>query len=190
LFNAVRFRVYAAWPCDITTVGVIAAEEATRLGSPIAARQLTGMVRNIHRWMKRRWKGRRTSTGKYINRGRDSLAVSGLDLAERQAVAGRRTAEARARITDEQLRTAVARLENRGLRVTQAAIAAEAGVSIRTVARWQQPDIRCPSVKDAATACFRINDEATVHCGAPSAHAALILGSGSSGTESLFERGS
>ena len=146
LFHTLRYRVYAGWPMSAADVHGMAIEQAAALGSPINERQLLGMARRIHGWCTRHYTGR-------VNRGRDRLEGSGLELAEKQAIAGRRTAMARANARPTALEQAAARLLARGLTLTKAALAAEAGCSPRTVQRaWRGGDIRCPSGKAPAGA--------------------------------------
>jgi hypothetical protein len=157
LFDAARHRVYASWPLTADQVAGIAAEEAAALGSPITPRQLAGMARRMHAWMTRHYRvdaGRRRADGSPMHRGRDRLEGASLDLCERQAVAARRTAEGRRKASAEAARAALARLTATGQRATQAAVAAAAGLSERTVrGLWvelspaQKPARRCRSVR-------------------------------------------
>ncbi|MHB0699107.1 hypothetical protein, partial [Roseomonas mucosa] len=73
------------------------------------------------------------------------LDAASLDLSERQALGGKHGGKTRAAGTDAKISAAVARLQAAGRPLTQAAIAAEAGVSDRTVrSRWK-PENQCPS---------------------------------------------
>lgn len=158
LFDTARYRVYARWPLDAAEVADVVTAAAAELGSPITPRQAAGMARRMHAWCSRHL------AGCPINRGRDRLAGTGLDLRERQAIAGRRTAEQRRTASAEAARAAVARLAAEGQPVTQVAVAKAADLSERTVRRlWPTlptpalappslPDRRCPSGRAAVAA--------------------------------------
>ena len=79
-----------------------------------------------------------------IRRGIMGLEAASLDLSERQALGGKYGARANAADTDRRITSAIARLQVRGVRLTQVAIATEAGISERTVRR-RRPDIQCLS---------------------------------------------
>jgi hypothetical protein len=160
LFHVLRRRVYQAWqvrPLSAAEIRSMAAEVAAELGSPISDRQRDGMARRIHRWMVERYTARRVAGGRAIRRGRDRAAAAGLGLAQKQAVAGRRTAAARREATAAKLQQALAHLGAAGEPVTQAALAAAAGVSERTVQRWQAStagDRRCASGRGTGAAAL------------------------------------
>ncbi|HZE18177.1 MAG TPA: replication initiation protein, partial [Mycobacterium sp.] len=148
LFDTLRARVYAAWPLSAAEVEAMSAEIAISLGSPIRDRQRIGMARRIYDWMRRRYTGRRSGAGRWINRGRDRRHSADLDLRGRQRVAGHRTAEQRQSASMRKLCEAAERLKAAGCRITRAALAAEAGLSERTVQRYRhalEGDKRCPS---------------------------------------------
>lgn len=156
LFDASRHQIYAAWPLTADQVQGIVAEQVAALGSPISDRQRAGMAARMHRWMVRNYRadaGRRRADGSPMQRGRDRLEGASLDLCERQAVAARRTAEGRRQASEAAIREAAARLAAAGGPVTAAALAAEAGLSERTLRRirnqpqdgHQGADRRCPS---------------------------------------------
>lgn len=150
VFDALRHRVYAAWPCSAQDVEGMAAETVAALGSPISPKQLAGMARRMHAWCSRNYTARRTAAGCDINRGRDRLEMSGLDLPEKQAVAGRRTSQAVRDRTVDKLRSAADSIIASGAPLTRATLAAAAAMSPRTVQRWWRDiegggDKRCPS---------------------------------------------
>ncbi len=126
-------------------------EEACRCNSefspPLPASEVRSTVKSIWRWMltkfsgRRRYQGARRANGHRApdgKRGRDREKGIGLTPSERQSLAGRTTAAARAAATAAKIDAAIARLHAAGKQVTQAAIATEAGIGIATVKRkWQ-----------------------------------------------------
>jgi hypothetical protein len=134
LFDMVRFWAYDREERD---GGVILAE-AMRVNAtfaePLPAAEVSATARSIAKFMRSRYRPRSGASG---TRGRDSAIGAGLTIEGRQAVAGRVSAAARATTTDAKIAAAVDRLRDGAKRVTQAAVASEAGVSLRTVkGRW------------------------------------------------------
>ena len=146
LFHTLRYRVYAGWPMSAADVHGLAIEQAATLGSPIRDRQLLGMARRIHTWCSRHYTGK-------ANRGRDRLDGCGLDMAERQRIAGLNTARDKRFARPVTLEQAASRVLASGRTLTKSTLAAEANVSPRTVQRWWGGgDKCCPSGKAVATA--------------------------------------
>ncbi|GGJ05045.1 primase C-terminal domain-containing protein [Neoroseomonas lacus] len=134
LFDLVRWWAYDR---DERDGGLILAE-AMRVNAtfaePLPAAEVTATAKSIARFMLSRF---RPGTGASSTRGRDSTIGAGLTIEARQIVAGRVSAAARAATTDAKIAAAMDRLREGAKRVTQAAVAGEAGVSLRTVkARW------------------------------------------------------
>jgi hypothetical protein len=134
LFDMVRFWAYDRQERD---GGVILAEAVRANGTfavPLPGAEVSATARSIAKFMRSRYSPR---SGASSTRGRDSAIGAGLTTEGRQAVAGRVSAAARAATTDAKIAAAVDRLRDGAKRVTQAAVANEAGVSLRTVkARW------------------------------------------------------
>lgn len=169
LFDMVRFWAYAREERD---GGVILAEAVRVNGTfaePLPRAEVSATARSIAKFMRSRFSPR---SGASSTRGRDSAIGAGLTIEGRQAVAGRVSAAARATTTDAKIAAAVDRLRDGAKRVTQAAVAIEAGVSLRTVkARWigltQPPVIVQDAVlSGSATASSPIQMEG----GTPAAH--------------------
>jgi len=134
LFDLVRWWAYDHAETSTEAIRV----EAERINAsgifatPLPAAEVSGLARSIGRFMRTRYRPQREDD---VRRGRDREAGADLPPKARQALAGQRTAAADAEATDARIATALATLQLSGAAVTQAAVAAEAGVSDRTVRR-------------------------------------------------------
>lgn len=148
LFDQVRWWAYDR---DEQDGGAILAE-AERINAtfaaPLPASEVAATARSIAKFMHARFRPR---PGPGPGRGRDREAGADLPPEARKALAGQQTAALRATKTVAQISAAMERMQRDGKRITQAAVAAEAGVSLRTVKdRWDnlhQPQVM---VQDAA----------------------------------------
>jgi hypothetical protein len=134
--NVALFKMTSRWAYDSCEREESAIQaEATRINAgfpiPLPASEVAATARSICSFMNTRFRPRFGSTG----RRRDFSTNRGMDARARLAFAGRRTAECRGATTGARITAARAQLKAAGERVTQAAIAARAGVSVRTVQR-------------------------------------------------------
>ena len=143
LFDAARFRIYQLARDDFgrainaDVVREIIEAEADRLGSPASERDRAGMTKRIVRWMRTRWRRQTGRAGHGRNGGTMGLNLSDLPLHKKQSLAAKRSRAAVAALNDLKIGVAFEALRAEGIHVTQAAVAARAGVSLRTVAsRW------------------------------------------------------
>jgi len=138
LFDAARFRVYAAGATDDDEIRSIIDAEAERLGSPATDRARATMAKGMGRFMRTKWGRRRgRSAGCGRNRGTMHLERKDLPLPEKQSLAAKRSRAIVAARNDLAIGAAFEALRAEGIHVTQAAVAVRAGVSLRTVAsRW------------------------------------------------------
>jgi len=150
LFHASRFPVYDLGTSDLTTIRAVVDEQAQRIGSPAGPSQREHIARSIARFMRSKY----TGTGsQHVRRGVLGLDAASLDLAERQALGGKYGATQNAADTDRRIADAESRLQAKGKKLTAVAVAAEAGVSERTVRdRRQKPEKQCASGKAALVA--------------------------------------
>lgn len=143
LFDMVRFWAYDREERDGGLIQAEAMRVNGTFGVALPVAEVSATARSIAKFMRSRYRPR---SGVGSTRGRDSAIGGGLTIEARQIVAGRVSAAARAATTDAKIAGAMDRLREGEKRVTQAAVASEAGVSLRTVkARWrsvtQPPDM-------------------------------------------------
>jgi hypothetical protein len=136
LFDLLRFWAYDGAETDEHRI----AAEAERINRgfpvPLSDNEIAAIVRSVARFMAKRYRPR---TGINSRRGRDRLAGAGLPPRGRQVLSGQVTAAGRARATDHKIQAARDALQAAGRRATQKAVAAEAGLSLRTVkSRWRR----------------------------------------------------
>jgi hypothetical protein len=118
------------------------------LAQPLPLAGVRATARSITGFMNTRYRPRHGADNR---RGRDREAGAGLDPEARQALAGVRSAAARAVATNAKISAAVAQLHSKGQRITQAAVAAAAGVGVATVKRrWGTLRASHGMVSDAA----------------------------------------
>ncbi|WP_219761630.1 replication initiation protein [Neoroseomonas alba] len=156
LFDQVRWFAYDHQERDGGAILAEAMRVNSTFAEPLPASEVAATARSIAKFMHSRYRPR---SGISSPRGRDRAACAGLALEEeRQAVAGRTTAAARAAETNTKIAAAVEGIRLAGERVTQAAVAAAACVSLRTVKRrWaaiSTPSGKVPNavVSDSGTA--------------------------------------
>ena len=135
-----RLRWYAYDHHQTSTENLAAEGQRINLemfATPLPDAEVIQTAGSVGRFMRDHYRPRHTpGTG----RGRDRQATAGLPGKARQGFAGRVTAHDRRAKTDCRFLAGVARLRAAGKRVTQAAVAAETGLSLRTVkSRWRQP---------------------------------------------------
>lgn len=135
LFDQVRWWAYDHVERDGGAILAEAERVNATFATPLPVSEVTATAHSIARFMASRFRPRH---GASSTRGRDREAGAKLaTLGERQALAGRATAAGRAAATDAKIDAALARLRAARQCATQAAIAAAAGVSLRTIkARW------------------------------------------------------
>lgn len=133
LFDHVRAWAYRRRVTDLALIEAEALRANATFDRPLPSREVRDTAASIARFMGGKF-GRRGGR----KPGKPTMQDDGATAAERRAKAARATAAARARAMDERIAEAVAALVDAGAKVTQAAVAAEAGVSVRTVAaRWE-----------------------------------------------------
>jgi hypothetical protein len=138
LFDASRYSVYnlahrdGAAARDLTCIRAIVDEEADRLGSPATDRGRERIARSIHKFMTERYGRRLTKRIVMPKIGPRGIDPS-LPLIEKQRLSVQRTNAIRKSTTDAKIAAAIDDLQAEGLPLTQAAIAARAGVCIRSV---------------------------------------------------------
>ena len=138
LFDLVRWWAYHHQERDGGAIQAEADRTNATFSDPLPTSEVRATARSITRFMVMRYRPR---TGSADGRGRDHTAGTGLTPVERRALSGRTTATQRAAGTDRAINTAVAALRAEGQTLTQAAIAAKAGVSVRSVrSRWKRQD--------------------------------------------------
>lgn len=148
MFDTIRRWAYDRAECDGGLILAEALRANTNFATPLPVSEVAATARSIAKFMRTRFRPRH---GPGIARGRDRQAGAALPPEARKAYAGQRTAATRAAKTDAQISAAVKRLHVEGARMTQAAIAAQAGVSLRTVkGRWSAILPRLSIVQDAA----------------------------------------
>lgn len=137
LFDLLRFWAYDHAETD----GRAITDEADRINGtfadPLPRNEVTATARSVGRFMTTRYRPRSTEDNR---RGRDAEAGADLDRQGRQQLAASRSAASRSASTDARISQAVVVLQESGRPVTQASIAAEARVGLRTVKRrWKGP---------------------------------------------------
>lgn len=134
LFDLVRFWAYDHVERD----GGRILDEALRINAgffnPLPASEVAATARSIARFMVTRYRPRAVANTDGPNRGRDA-DTKGADLRSRRAIAGRRSGAQNRADTDARIASAEVRLRAVGGPITLAAIAAEAGISDRTLRR-------------------------------------------------------
>lgn len=150
LFDLTRWWAYDCKEHDPAAI-LSEAERINRsFSEPLPQAEVRATARSIARFMARRYQPRARPAGSRTptTRGRDQAEGAHLDKRGRQALAGRVTAAVRASKSDERLATAVASLTAQGLPLSQAAVLAASGLSLRTIkSRWHQ--MPKPKVQDA-----------------------------------------
>ncbi|MGG5890635.1 hypothetical protein ACLF3G_26380 [Falsiroseomonas sp. HC035] len=139
LFNAVRLH---ARRFQVTDAQIIL-NEAIRVNAhfaiPLPRSEVAATARSIAKYMNRLDRRPRGSaaSSRGPKRGRDARLGEGLTTPQKRCLAGQRTATLRATQTSQRIKAAAFALAERGERITQASIAKQASLSVRTVAsRW------------------------------------------------------
>lgn len=144
VFDLTRLWAYDRAEKDGGTILDEAMAHNAKLGNPLPASAVRATARSITRFMNSRYRPRKVADDR---RGRDRATAADLAPKARQAFAGKVTASGRANATDEKIAAAVDRLRATERPITQASLAAEAKVSLRTVkGRWHRQSM----VQDAA----------------------------------------
>jgi hypothetical protein len=134
LFDQLRGWAYDHAETDANALAAEAARINAGFPAPLPASEVAATVRSIARFMATRYRPRTDAASR---RGRDHLSGAHLTPQARRALSGQVTAAGRAAATDTKIAAAIADLRTAGARVTQAAVAAGARVSLRTVkSRW------------------------------------------------------
>lgn len=103
---------------------------------PLPPNKVITTARSITRFMNTRYRPRALADN---GRGRDKVLGEHLSVTGRQRLSGKVTATARSQANDHRITLAIDGLRLKGKRVTQAAVAAETGFCINTIAkRWKQ----------------------------------------------------
>ena len=144
MFDLVRWWSYDRHETDAAAIQAEADRINSTFSDPLPASEVAATARSIGRFMVSRYRPR---TGAGNTRGRDRLQGAGLDASARQALAGKKTAAARAGGTDAKISSGLRKLIEDDIGLTQEALTGAAGVSLRTVkARWHEQTM----VQDAA----------------------------------------
>ncbi len=152
LFDAVRHRCYATGQCNGDVILEWAEQIAADLRSPAPPKVITAIARSVARFMNTRWNGRRRGIDD-CNRGVMRLGSTRLSTAEKQGMAGKRTATIVVRRTDAAIEAAVQELQSAGRPFTQSDVATCSEVSLRTVKRrWSDIAARVPSAVASGSA--------------------------------------
>jgi hypothetical protein len=154
LFDLLRFWAYDHAETDEHRI----AAEADRINRgfpvPLSDREVAAVVRSVARFMAQRYRPR---IGIHSRPGRDRQVSADLTPKGRQSLSGRLTAAGRARATDEKIQAARDALRAAGRRATQKAVAAEAGLSLRTIkSRWRRGEkVQDDALSGTAPRCPR-----------------------------------
>lgn len=119
---------------DFEAALVRVAAEANDFPDPLDDKELAGIVRSVAKWMRTKWRGRKPRQDG-INRGVMGLAGTGLELKEKQRLAGFYGPKQAAAKTDDVLLTTALRLRAEVGRFTQAQLAEASGKGIATIKR-------------------------------------------------------
>lgn len=147
LFDEVRWWAYEHEECTFECILREALDRNARFPVPLPASEIGSIARSITKFMRGRYKPR------YGNgrRGRDHKLNRDLTTQERQALAGRQSALQRKAANDDRLLVAMTALQTAGKKVTQRAVAEQAGLSERTVrSRWSVLTQQPPSLAETA----------------------------------------
>jgi hypothetical protein len=154
VFDLTRFDAYASGTSSFQTIRAYATDNNATLTSPLRPSAVTSIARSIAKFMQTRY---RLGTGSGRRRGRDQAVGVHLDTAGRQALAGHRSADARAAATDTAILAAITALKESGSPIIQTAVAAASGRSLRTIkGRWawiKQVQDAVPSGNRAGSGC-------------------------------------
>lgn len=135
VFDLVRWWAYDRGERDEHAILAEAERVNAGLADPLSPRPLRSTAKSIARFMRDRY---RPGASARVNRGRDGDAAGDLDTLTRRQLAAHRSARANRDGTDGALAAALLRLQAAGKPVTQAALAREAGLSLRTIkGRWR-----------------------------------------------------
>jgi hypothetical protein len=150
-FDVTRWWAYDNNECGLAAITAKAEEVNDGFAVPMSTAEVRGIARSISKYMRN---GRRRAARQ--RRRRDFVEGLGLSLAERQAIAGKRSGEARKAATEAKIAAGTERLRAEGkTEPTQRQLATASGLSIRTIKRrWtalrQQGANRCP-LQDSGT---------------------------------------
>ena len=163
LFDLTRWWAYDLAERDGGAIQGQAERVNAGFPNPLPANEVAATARSIARFMQAKYRGGGGVGGPGGGRrGRDREAGGDLPPDERKALAGRATAAARKTASADKIRAATEALQAKGERVTQAAVATLAGVSLLTVkrhwhsipmvsdARYQVVGLVCPLAKPLA----------------------------------------
>ncbi|MDB5612513.1 MAG: hypothetical protein JWQ22_166 [Devosia sp.] len=138
LFDQVRFWAYEHAEQDGGAILAEAQRVNACMSNPLPASEVAATANSISGFMAQRYKPRH---GLGSTRGRDRVGGQGLSASERKSAAGINSAAMRRSATDSKIAGAVAAMRLGRESITQVALAAHSGVSLRTVkGRWR--DIR------------------------------------------------
>ena len=148
LFEFSRVAIYNLGTTDLAVIERVVQEQAAHLSSPTTPGQRDKIARSIWRFMCTNYTGTTVGPKGRNAKRRGVLHLEPtLELRERQARGGRFAAKMTARNNDRRIDDAVSSLKAAGKKLTQAAIAAAAGLSKRTVEK------RWPCIKNVAKQC-------------------------------------
>ena len=103
---------------------------------PLQQSEIKWIVKSVSKWTYYNFKPKNSKNGKLIDRGRDKEKTAMLsDLKDRQVYSAIITNKQRVETTQSKIKTAVRRLLARGEKITQKAVAEQAGLGIATVKR-------------------------------------------------------
>ena len=148
VFDLTRWWAYDRAERDGAAIQDAAAGFNAQLAQPLPAGDVRATARSIARFMVSRYRPRAEPDAR---RGRDQEAGADLSPGARKILAGQRTAAARGDATTARVWSAVPAVLASGGPFTQQALAAAAGVSVRTVAaRWTKANMQDAALSGSA----------------------------------------
>ena len=167
LFNIVRYWAYARQERDGDAIHAEACRANALFDIPLPCSEVAGLARSVAKFMNSRYAPR---FGSGSSRGRDASLTSGLPAVQAQAIAGRRTAEARRNRTDKKLEDGMAALRAVGRALTQSAVAEVSGLSLSTVKRhWKSAAVSPTGTNEVANSgCHTLPYQVMAPPGLPS----------------------
>ena len=125
-------RTYSAYDCDFNELLSVAESVNSSFYEQLCDKEVRGIVRSVNKWMRTKWRGR--SDG--INRGamkKDGSINDDMMLDEKQQKAGVWSGNKNKKDTDKKIADAIVQLSANNIKITQIAIAKQAGITERTV---------------------------------------------------------
>lgn len=155
VFDSVRFWCYPKNEKDYALILERAYLVNGLLATPLPASEVQSIAKSIAAYMLKDLRKGRYVRGKLINLGRDSDLNVQLDIKQKQALAGQRTAELRKTVITDRIIMALSDLVQNDIHITTEVLAKAANVSARTIQRHLNTSIsehvlgdkRCPSGK-------------------------------------------